>query len=104
MTRNPTAPTAAEAWGSLILRLAAMALDAWLLMLLFGVLHGEHAAVPTFGYWQCVLAVLVVNLLILHGNREVVDRTKKVGSLVVAQRTKSAAPDAWRGIKGDQWS
>ena len=104
MKPDPTAPTAAEAWGSLIIRCTALALDAWLLMLLFGVLHGARGALPAFGYAQCVFTAFVVHLLVSHGSRDAIDRVKKVGGLVVEQRTKQASPDAWRGIQGDQWS
>lgn len=104
MKSDPTAPTPNEASGALIVLAAFIALDGWLLMLLFGVLHAERSVVPTFGYWQCALVALVLNLIATQGSRDVINRVRKVGNLVVAQKTKPSAPDAWRGIKGDQWS
>jgi hypothetical protein len=104
MKPDPTAPTSSEGAAAFITWAAAIAFDAWLLMLAFGVLHAERSVVPTFGYWQCALVALVLNLIVAHGGHAIDNRVKKAGNLVVAQKTKPSAPDAWRGIKGDQWS
>jgi len=104
MKADPTGPSPDDLVALLLTRLAALFLDAWLVMVTLGVVHGERAVIPTLGYWQCVLGLAVLGFVLRRSAMMTEKRVQKVGELIIAERKKPAAPDAWRGIKGDQWS
>lgn len=53
----------------LVVSVASHLADAWLLMVLVGMVHGSTPAVPAFGYWFCLFAVFVVAGIVGTGNQ-----------------------------------
>lgn len=49
--------------GIILLYLAIIFFEAWLLMLLLGALHSAAPAVPALGFWLCTMVVFVINVI-----------------------------------------
>ncbi|MEV4971976.1 hypothetical protein [Streptomyces scopuliridis] len=58
-----TPPTGATIAGTCLGILAAVPLEAWLLMLVLGAVHSVAAAVPAVGFGTALLFVLGLNML-----------------------------------------
>lgn len=63
MSKEEIAEKAGTIVGTLAGAVGVLAFEAWLLMLVFGAVHGLVAAVPTVGYGTAALLTIGLNML-----------------------------------------
>ena len=65
-------------YADLLAYVLTLALNAWFLMLLFGVLHGSADWMPAFGWWQSLFAAFVLTRFTELGTAPILNRVKKL--------------------------